>query len=91
MIWPRKLGAKQLLPSLKLEGFRVVLRPPALTDRTRWEKVRRKNRKFLQALEPTWPEDCLVREFYERRLTRQIKDWQQGRAYSFLIFTYFIA
>ncbi len=87
MIWPRRQKLPSDLPLVKLEGFRVILRPPQLEDWSKWAKIRDKNRAFLEPLEPTWPENCLTRDFYERRYARQTKDRQQDRAYSFLILT----
>jgi len=74
------------MPALSLEGERLFLRPPAPEDWAQWAQVRGRNREFLKAYEPTWPEDCLSRGFFERRLQKQAQDWQQGAAHSFLIF-----
>lgn len=87
MIWPRLSEAKPVLPALKLEGFRVILRPPKLKDWTDWAEIRDKNRDILEPLEPAWPENCLSLDFFKRRLARQVRDWQSDRGYSFLVFT----
>jgi ribosomal-protein-alanine N-acetyltransferase len=51
--------------------------------------VRAANREALQPFEPTWPENCLTRDFFQRRIQRQHRDWQHGCAYAFLIFEKF--
>lgn len=73
-------------PSVRLEGFRVVLRPPCLDDYQQWALVRSQNKNFLQPYEPTWPTEALDQDFFERRLKRQIRDWKNDRAYAFLVF-----
>lgn len=86
MIWPRPKPQEVTLPNITLSAFRVTLRPPQAGDYQQWSKVRRRNRDYLQEFEPTWPKNCLGKEFFTRRLRRQIADWRSGRAYSFLIF-----
>ncbi len=85
-LWSRKAGAAAALPEIKLEGFRVLLRPPGLRDYPDWVHVRRKNRDYLKPFEPTWAENALTHEFFIRRLQQQSRDWREGRAHSFLIF-----
>lgn len=80
---PRKIPA---VPAVLLKGARVAARPPALTDWPQWAEVRGRNRDFLKPYEPTWPENCLSRGFFERRLQKQAQDWRLGLGYSFLIF-----
>ncbi len=87
MIWPRKpLASNNAMPPIKYEAERLFIRPPCLDDWSQWATIRGRNQEFLKPFEPTWPDDCLEESFYERRLARQEKDWQEGRAYSFLIF-----
>lgn len=71
---------------VRLTGVRVMIRPPMLGDYRNWEAVREKNRDFLQPFEPSWPENCLDKVFFQRRLARQVKDWERDRCYCFLIF-----
>ena len=86
MIWPRRVDSYDELPELRLEGFRVYLRPPKRSDMDDWISVRSKNREFLEPFEPTWPQNCLTSEFFNKRLKRMTSDWQSDRAYSFFIF-----
>lgn len=74
------------MPAIVLTGERLIVRPPALSDWPQWTEVRGRNRAFLKPYEPSWPEDCLSRAFFERRLQRQARDWRMGQGYSFLIF-----
>ncbi len=73
------------LPRVRLEGVRVVLEPPRVADWAEWENVRRRNQSYLQSFEPLWPEDCLSRDFFKRRLKRQQWDWENDMARYFLI------
>ncbi len=87
MIWPRRrIYPVRVVPSVRLQGPRTIIRSPLPEDWPQWAEVRERNRAMLTPLEPTWPQDCLSREFFARRLERQMADWQKGRAYSFLIF-----
>ena len=73
------------MPDIALEGARVCLRPPRREDYERWIEVRGRNRTFLKPFEPTWPENCLSHDFYERRLRRQTADWHRDLTRHFLI------
>ncbi len=85
MIWPKKkLPDLQGIP-LSLNGFRVRLRPPVLSDYEDWTNIRGKNKNYLTPFEPRWHEKALEKDFFQRRIARQHKDWKDGRAYSFLI------
>lgn len=84
MIWAQK--KQDEMAPVFLEGPRVTMRPPRLSDASAWEAVRHKNRDYLQPFEPTWDESCLSPEYFARRLKRQHYEWQNGQAYSFLIF-----
>ncbi len=80
-VWP----LKPALPAVTLEGSRVTLRPPQLSDWHEWRSVREKNEPALRLFEPTWPEDCLSRAFFKNRLKRQQWDWEHNQARFFLI------
>ncbi|MCB9990016.1 MAG: GNAT family N-acetyltransferase [Rhodospirillales bacterium] len=86
MIWPRRRLDTARIPSVHLTGERVTVRPPRAEDWRSWAEVRSRNRAMLEPLEPRWPENCLTREFFSRRLARQMQDWQRGQSCSFLIF-----
>ena len=74
------------LPAVSLEGTRITMRPPSLTDWREWSDLRRKNQAYLKPFEPGWAEDCFTKEFYLRRMKRQIIDWHRERSQPFLIF-----
>lgn len=79
--WPLRSS----LPRLRLQGERIVLQPPLLRDWPEWEAVRRRNAEHLKPFEPSWPDDCLTRDFFKRRLKRQLWDWENNAARYFLI------
>lgn len=85
MIWPRRRASPVCVPSALLQGPRVTVRPPAPEDWPQWAEVRGRNRAHLVTLEPRWPNNCLSRDFFIRRLERQYSDWHKDRAYSFVI------
>lgn len=70
---------------VQLLGERIMLRAPMLGDYAQWSKVRGENRDFLTPYEPTWPENCFDKVFFQKRLARQAKDWEHDRCYCFLI------
>ncbi len=86
MLWPRKDFHRQLLPDIRLEGRRVTLMPPQLGHWSAWAQVRQRNQSYLKEYEPLWPDNCLTRQFFMKRLERQVRDWRSGRGYAFLIF-----
>lgn len=81
---PRLFGAAP--PSLRMEGDRVVLRPPERGDWELWSALRGESRKFLAPWEPSWTSDALTRSAYRRRLQRYAIDWRTDQGYSFFIF-----
>ncbi|HYD29839.1 MAG TPA: GNAT family protein [Azospirillaceae bacterium] len=83
----RLLGGGLLgLPAVRLEGQRVVIRPPAARDWSVWAELRAASRDFLAPWEPTWPPDALTRAAFTRRLKRQTTEWREDEGYSFLVF-----
>ncbi len=73
-------------PTIQLEGKKVAIRPPQVRDWQEWALLRERSRAFLTPWEPTWPADALARSAYQRRLKRQILEWRDDEAYSFLAF-----
>ena len=71
-------------PAVRLDGERVSIRPPLSRDWHEWSNLRERSRAFLTPWEPTWPADALARTAYLRRLRRQIIEWRDDEAYSFL-------
>ena len=73
------------LPDIRLTGTRIILRPPRRNDWHEWAMLRSQNAGFLKPWEPTWDSESLTEEYFERRLRRQIRDWQADQFYPFLI------
>lgn len=72
--------------AFRLEGERVLLRPPQLGDWQVWSQLRAGSREFLTPWEPSWPHDALTRAAFRRRVRAYDREWQQGTGYSFLVF-----
>ena len=85
-MWLARKKREHKLPPIILQGERLFLRPPAISDWQQWSKVRARNQEFLTPFEPSWPENCLNQDFFEKRLKKQTNDWYAGRSHSFLIF-----
>lgn len=80
--------ATPVISDIRLKGDRLFLRPPILGDWQQWRDVRECNREDLYEYEPLWPEGCLDRTFFQKRLARQAKDWHEDRCYSFMVFDF---
>jgi len=71
--------------SIRLEGSRVFLLPPRMTDWKAWSGLREESRDFLTPWEPTWPHDALTRHAFRRRLKAYNHEWRCGTGFSFLV------
>ncbi|MGE3624505.1 MAG: GNAT family N-acetyltransferase [Bdellovibrionales bacterium] len=71
--------------NLRLAGPRVILRAAQPADWPAWRTLRDMSRDFLVPWEPEWPLNCLSPGFFNSMLRGQWRDWERGRAYSFLI------
>jgi ribosomal-protein-alanine N-acetyltransferase len=69
-----------------VEGDRVVLRTPQMSDFPEWAALREQSRNFLKQWEPIWPVDDLTRGAFRRRLKRYAEDQRSDQAYSYFIF-----
>ena len=69
-----------------VEGDRVALRMPQMSDFPEWAALREESRDFLKQWEPIWPVDDLTRGAFRRRLKRYAEDQRSDQAYSFFIF-----
>jgi ribosomal-protein-alanine N-acetyltransferase len=69
-----------------IEGERVILRQPQMSDYSEWATLRETSREFLGPWEPIWPADDLTRGAFRRRLKRYAEDQRSDQAYSFFIF-----
>lgn len=86
MIWPLKTKDAGSLIDVRIDTERLVLRPAQLSDYAQWAQVRGRNKDYLKPYEPRWPDNCLDRDFFERRVERLSRDWLGDHAYTFLIF-----
>jgi [ribosomal protein S5]-alanine N-acetyltransferase len=87
MLWSRTKTINNPLQRFTLPGERIFLRPAMDTDRDEWLALRAKNKAYLTPFEPTWPDDALTPDFYDRRLIRVQQDWVNDHAYAFLVFS----
>jgi ribosomal-protein-alanine N-acetyltransferase len=71
---------------LLIDGARVRLRPPRMSDFPEWMALRQASREFLQPWEPTWPADDLTRTAFRRRLSLYQRDQDLGQGYAFFVF-----
>jgi ribosomal-protein-alanine N-acetyltransferase len=72
--------------TMRLNGPRLYLRPPGERDWRDYVEVRAASRSFLEPWEPTWLDDALTRDTFNRRLRRYSMDWRDDVGYSFFLF-----
>src|SRR5215469_12306443 len=84
MAFFRTVAFAETMPAI--EGERVILRQPQMSDYSEWALLREKSREFLGPWEPIWPADDLTRGAFRRRLKRYAEDQRGDLAYAFLIF-----
>jgi [ribosomal protein S5]-alanine N-acetyltransferase len=70
---------------LVIQGGRLVLRPPLLTDHADWASLRNASRDFLQPWEPLWPEDDLTLAAFRRRIRRYDQEMRDDASYPFFL------
>lgn len=73
-------------PTVTLEGPRLLLRYPQLSDYDAWAEVRQESRTFLTPWEPSWAPDELSRTSFRRRLRRYAREIRDGNVYPFYLF-----
>jgi len=78
--------ASWLEPPTMIEGDRIYLRPPQMTDYAAWSSLREQSRAFLTPWEPLWPTYDLTRSSFRRRIRRYVRDVREDNAYAFLVF-----
>ena len=83
MIFGRRASER---PDLRIQGERLLLRPPLSEDYGAWAALRTLSRGFLQPWEPTWPADDLTRSAYRRRIARYEVEIGRDEAYPFFVF-----
>lgn len=69
-----------------LEGKRIMLRMPRMSDHREWAALRRDSSEFLRPWEPRWAPDELERAAWRRRIHRYREELRHGSAIAFLIF-----
>ena len=69
-----------------LNGPRVTLRGPRLSDYSEWRRLRRESRDFLKPFEPRWSEADLSQRVFAARVRRGWREAREGTDYGFLIF-----
>src|SRR6266851_4388852 len=80
----RNTSFPETMPTI--DGDRVVLRQPQMSDYPEWAALRERSRDFLKPWEPIWPVDDLTRGAFRRRLKRYAEDQRSDQAYSYFIF-----
>src|ERR1700722_1013985 len=83
MAFFRTAAFAETMPAI--EGDRVMLRQPQMSDHPEWAALRERSREFLKPWEPIWPVDDLTRAAFRRRLKRYAEDQRTDQAYSFFI------
>jgi ribosomal-protein-alanine N-acetyltransferase len=84
-MWPLKRKSPVADEAFEIVTERLVLRPAQESDYPQWRDVRDQNYAYLKPFEPTWPKNCLERDFFQRRVERLNADWHEDRCYAFLI------
>lgn len=84
MAFFRTVSFSEPLPIV--EGDKVYLRAPQMSDYSEWTALREASRAFLTPWEPTWPVDDLSRSAFRRRLRRYAEDQRTDAAYAFFVF-----
>lgn len=72
--------------SLKLQGIKVHIREPYLSDYQAWKVLREKSRAFLTPWEPTWTPDVLEKSAFRHRIRHYQEEINKGTTYPFFIF-----
>lgn len=76
-------GGVSRQPGIDFGPYR--LRVPLLADFPEWASLRAASRGFLQPYEPTWPEDDLTPQGYQRRLRALYDEARFDQGYVFFI------
>ncbi|MFJ7353311.1 GNAT family N-acetyltransferase [Phyllobacterium sp. NPDC097923] len=79
------------LPFLKsasplLQGERLYLRPPQVSDYRAWANLRATSRDFLAPWEPLWADDDLERSAFRHRIRHYDDEAAAGTAHPFFLF-----
>jgi [ribosomal protein S5]-alanine N-acetyltransferase len=82
MLWPWSSPA----PLISLQGQRVLLRLPRMSDYAPWHALRRASQDFLRPFEPRWTELDLQRHVFAMRVRRARQEAEEGTDYTFFMF-----
>lgn len=74
------------MPTVRIDGRTVYVRPPKKRDRAEWVHLRQLSREFLVPWEPAWPTDAATPAAFNRRYRRFCLDWQGRSGFAFFIF-----
>jgi ribosomal-protein-alanine N-acetyltransferase len=74
------------MPSVRIDGPNVYIRPPRRGDERQWMALRRISRDFLIPWEPSWPSDATTAAAYRRRYRRFCEDWRLRVGFAFFVF-----
>jgi ribosomal-protein-alanine N-acetyltransferase len=74
------------MPSVRIDGPRVYIRPPRRGDERQWVALRDVSRDFLIPWEPSWPSDAATPAAYRRRHRRFCDDWRTRAGFAFFVF-----
>lgn len=74
------------MPSIRIDGPQVFIRPPERRDEPEWVEIRHVSRGFLVPWEPAWPSDAATPTAFRRRHRRFCDEWHAKTGYAFFIF-----
>lgn len=69
-----------------LQGERLYLRPPQVSDYRAWANLRATSRDFLAPWEPLWADDDLERSAFRHRIRHYDDEAAAGTAHPFFLF-----
>ncbi|MBA8876876.1 GNAT family N-acetyltransferase [Phyllobacterium myrsinacearum] len=72
--------------SLSLQGERLYLRAPQVSDYRAWASLRAQSRDFLTPWEPLWSDDDLERSAFRHRIRHYDDEAAAGTAHPFFLF-----
>lgn len=81
-LFSRSSGSNELF----VEGERLYLRSPRLSDYEAWKKLRGESEAFLRPWEPKWHDEELSLNTFKARLRRYSQSQTKRTLYTFLIF-----
>lgn len=81
-----KDGSMKLVPNVPIrwETKRLILKPYRLEDYIDWIDVRERSRAHLQPWEPTWAQDVLTKESFEKRVAFNQHQWDKSLGFCML-------